>query len=199
MEWIDGFKIDQIKNNSEYNIKQVISSIIEVFANQIFQSGFVHCDPHPGNILIRKINGNDQIVLLDFGLCIQMTETFKMQYCQFWKAIFQHDLNSIREITHQWGVRNSEVFVSGQTMRPFSSKRDIKSEVTKQDLLEMQLKFKADLKDIIKDTSALPKEIVFVNRNMNYVRALNKMTDCSVNRVNFMAKKAFDTLTTNES
>ena len=47
----------------------------------IFTNGFVHCDPHPGNVLIRPLNkatnqsgsnknaNNDfEIVLLDHGL-----------------------------------------------------------------------------------------------------------------------------------
>lgn len=42
----------------------------------IFQCGFVHCDPHPGNILVRCPGARDgegtgdgvQIVLLDHGL-----------------------------------------------------------------------------------------------------------------------------------
>jgi len=58
----------------------------------------------------------------------------------------------------------------------------------------MQLKFKTDLNQMIRDADKLPKEIIFINRNMQYIRALNKRTDCTVNRVNMMAQKAYDTL-----
>ena len=36
----------------------------------IFVQGYVHCDPHPGNILISKSENskNIQLVLLDHGL-----------------------------------------------------------------------------------------------------------------------------------
>lgn len=36
----------------------------------IFVNGFVHCDPHPGNVLVRKgpDTGKVEIVLLDHGL-----------------------------------------------------------------------------------------------------------------------------------
>jgi len=79
MEWIDGFKIDELANNPAFNTKAIITSIIDIFSSQIFESGFVHCDPHPGNLLVRKCEGQDQIVLIDFGLCIQMSPQFRTQ------------------------------------------------------------------------------------------------------------------------
>jgi len=30
----------------------------KAFSEMIFQYGFVHCDPHPGNILVRKNPNN---------------------------------------------------------------------------------------------------------------------------------------------
>lgn len=47
-----------------------------IFSRMIFSHGFVHCDPHPGNVLINPVastNNNEknqefQIVLLDHGL-----------------------------------------------------------------------------------------------------------------------------------
>lgn len=48
----------------------------QLFSEMIFQRGFVHCDPHPGNILVRctkesmdaNSNGKVEIVMLDHGL-----------------------------------------------------------------------------------------------------------------------------------
>ena len=41
-----------------------------MYADMIFKFGYVHCDPHPGNVLVRKdtATGRPQIVLLDHGL-----------------------------------------------------------------------------------------------------------------------------------
>ena len=39
-----------------------------MYADMIFKHGYVHCDPHPGNVLVRKNKGRDEIVLLDHGL-----------------------------------------------------------------------------------------------------------------------------------
>lgn len=194
-EWIDGQKIDDIRDDPNQSIKNIVTKLVDVFSNQIFVSGFVHCDPHPGNILIRKDKNNkDEVVLLDFGLCVEVKDSFRNEQCQLWKAIQLHDLQEIKNITLNWGIKNDEMFVSSQLMRPFNKNKKLQEKVTNADLQRMQLKFKKDLNQIIKDADQLPKEIIFINRNMQYIRALNKRTDCTVNRVNLMAQKAYDTL-----
>ena len=40
-----------------------------MYADMIYKFGYVHCDPHAGNILVRKNeHREDEIVLLDHGL-----------------------------------------------------------------------------------------------------------------------------------
>jgi aarF domain-containing kinase len=45
-------------------------NLISIFTTMIFKHGFIHCDAHPGNILVRKKDNNlgHEIVLLDHGL-----------------------------------------------------------------------------------------------------------------------------------
>lgn len=48
---------------------QVSNNLSHMYSEMIFKHGFVHCDPHPGNVLVRKTSRhNAQIVLLDHGL-----------------------------------------------------------------------------------------------------------------------------------
>ena len=40
-----------------------------LYSEMIFVNGFVHCDPHPGNILVRRSPKHEvEIVFLDHGL-----------------------------------------------------------------------------------------------------------------------------------
>jgi aarF domain-containing kinase len=60
--------LDYIK---EQNIDPhfVADKIGQMYADMIFKFGYVHCDPHPGNVLVQKDEGgNTRIVLLDHGL-----------------------------------------------------------------------------------------------------------------------------------
>ncbi len=37
------------------DLKEIARLLSTAFAKQIFVHGFVHCDPHPGNIFVRKV------------------------------------------------------------------------------------------------------------------------------------------------
>ena len=51
----------------------------------IFVQGYVHCDPHPGNVLVNKTKRGTQIVLLDHGL-YQVYEK-NILFCDNFKVI----------------------------------------------------------------------------------------------------------------
>ena len=54
-EWITGVKLSRFEDiaNMGFALKQVMTTVMEAFGHQLFVSGRVHGDPHPGNILIR--------------------------------------------------------------------------------------------------------------------------------------------------
>lgn len=49
---------------------QISRNLGRMYSEMIFVNGFVHCDPHPGNVLVRKCpkSNKTEIVLLDHGL-----------------------------------------------------------------------------------------------------------------------------------
>lgn len=50
------------------------------------------------------------------------------------------------------------------------------------------MKFKEDFRKMLGDTSKFPDELIFIGRNMNLVRSINKRCGSPVNRINIMAK-----------
>ena len=53
----------------------------KVFGYQIFSTGHVHCDPHPGNLLVRLAPAESsekwQLVLLDHGLYCELSPALR--------------------------------------------------------------------------------------------------------------------------
>jgi len=54
MEFINGCKINDLPALSKMKIDPVdVSRVLsEIFSEQMFIHGFVHCDPHPGSMLL---------------------------------------------------------------------------------------------------------------------------------------------------
>ena len=92
MSYEEGASITNINymRQNKIDIKETATILSELFYKQIFQLGFVHSDPHPGNIFVRKekVNGKDitKIVLLDHGLYREFDDHFRYHYCNLWRC-----------------------------------------------------------------------------------------------------------------
>lgn len=108
MEYIEGGHVDDVDymKANNINLNSVSKYISEMYADMIFHTGYVHCDPHPGNVLVKKneITGKDQIILLDHGLYTQLTNDFRYNYAQFWDSILRADLEGIKKSADSLGV-----------------------------------------------------------------------------------------------
>ncbi|KAF9111031.1 hypothetical protein BGX27_005492 [Mortierella sp. AM989] len=198
-EWVDGCRATDKAAIQEMglSVKKVMESVVDVFAHQIFVSGFVHCDPHPGNILVRRHPEDarkHQLLLLDHGLYVRESEEFRKQYCLFWKSLFLLDKQTIHDICVQWGVGDSQMLANVTLLKPYNTDRspNIKpsSNTSVLDAYEIQTKLKSNLKDFLINSELLPKELIFIGRNMTIVRANNKTLGSPVNRINRMARWA---------
>ncbi len=91
MEFIDGFKITDVAKMAEIGVSpgDVAYATIHAMSTQIFVHGFVHCDPHPGNFFVRKLDksGQWQLVILDHGLYRQLSEETRIEYCKLWREL----------------------------------------------------------------------------------------------------------------
>ena len=78
MSWMEGKKITDKEYLSLNNIdpKIIVDRLWNGFCRMIFEHGFYHADPHPGNILVDKM-GN--ICLLDFGAVSSISPLFKKE------------------------------------------------------------------------------------------------------------------------
>jgi aarF domain-containing kinase len=137
MEFIEGGKVFELQltnqvndlsylhsnNIDKYEVSRALSNM---YAQMIFLSGWVHCDPHPGNVfvrpatpsLFRKIasrfipgmhSGNFQIVLLDHGLYrnIPNRQRFglsfnsRILYARLWTSVIQRNEERLLECTRE--------------------------------------------------------------------------------------------------
>ncbi|HUU74992.1 MAG TPA: AarF/UbiB family protein [Methanoregulaceae archaeon] len=67
MEYIEGVRVDDIASIREFGVnpKKIAEDGFYVYMKQIFEDGFFHGDPHPGNLLVTS---EGILAFLDFGI-----------------------------------------------------------------------------------------------------------------------------------
>lgn len=175
------------------SLKDVMTTMIDLFSAQMFLWGWVHCDPHPGNIFIRRLpSGKPELVLIDHGLYVHMNPDFRHQYCLFWKSLMIFDNKTLGEIVQGWGISNADVFASATLMRPYtggdnSTSAEIRKGLTGKEqqerAYEMQQKMRKGIKDILADEKKWPQELIFIGRNLRIVQGNNQFLGSPVNRI----------------
>ena len=73
------------------NAKRLGTLFSNMIVKMIHKEGYVHADPHSGNLMARKYKGKDQLVLLDHGLYQELDPAMLKNYNQFWMGLILND------------------------------------------------------------------------------------------------------------
>ncbi|OAA62435.1 ABC1 domain containing protein [Niveomyces insectorum RCEF 264] len=177
---------------------EVMTTMVDLFSAQMFQWGVVHCDPHPGNMFVRRRpSGAAELVLIDHGLYVYMSPQFRQQYSRFWTSMLTFDHAAVAAICAEWGIQAPEMFASSTLLRPYEGdggtfRREMLAELDRagstatERHYAMQARMKQGVRDILADEERWPKEFLFLGRSMRIVQANNQRLGSPVNRVKRM-------------
>ncbi|KAK6913507.1 ABC1 atypical kinase-like domain [Dillenia turbinata] len=112
--------LDYMKDNG-INPLKVARALVQIFAEMVFIHGFIHGDPHPGNIFVAPEGPEGfTLVLLDHGIYRELDASFRLDYCELWKALILLDSNKIQELSEKFGVakysRYLPIIFTGRTI-----------------------------------------------------------------------------------
>jgi aarF domain-containing kinase len=147
MEYVRGAKIDDGPGLRAAGVdpREAAEALADTFARTLLCHGFVHGDPHPGNMLVRRQSdevvakakrdprrklspfgffsrrdardaSGVQIVLLDHGLYTELDEPARRRMCRLWHAVAMRDPSKVRETSEEMGVPPSLRWVLPQLM-----------------------------------------------------------------------------------
>lgn len=204
-EYIDNAcKISDLESIKKMNLslKDIDRKLFEVFAQQIFSTGFVHADPHPGNIFVRKSKSGKEaeLVILDHGLYETLTEDIRDNLCRFWEAIVLRDKEQMDIYSLKLGVQNSKRFAEVLLQKPLEfHKFSLSTKYTEKEL-EYMKKLASKRFDLIMSVlKEMPRKLLFVVRNLNTVRAISLEHGDIIDRPKIMCRYAIQTLLKNSN
>ncbi len=107
MEYIQGVRIDDVEaiRKMGYDPKVIAVRGFKAYLKQIFEDGFFHGDPHPGNLVVTT---EGDIVFLDFGLMGIFRPERRDVMLRMLVALEDKDVDGLMKTFQQVGIRVRE-------------------------------------------------------------------------------------------
>ncbi|KAK9118009.1 hypothetical protein Scep_016102 [Stephania cephalantha] len=177
MEYCPGIKVDDLDllKKNKINPVKVAKALVEVFAEMIFVHGFLHGDPHPGNILVSPEGHDDfSLILLDHGVYKELDQEFRLEYCQLWKALILQDSKQIELLGENFGVgKYSKYFPIIFTGRTVDSKAVLGTGMSAEEKNKLKLELKSlKMDDISSFMESLPSDFLTILRTDGLLRSI---------------------------
>jgi predicted unusual protein kinase regulating ubiquinone biosynthesis (AarF/ABC1/UbiB family) len=107
-EFVDGIKITDTAALGRAGISPTVVARLlnDVYAEQIFRLGWLHADPHPGNLLVQYVPGAGPcLVLLDHGLTVPLKPELVEGLAEMVTALLTSDIARLNRALVKAGVR----------------------------------------------------------------------------------------------
>lgn len=113
IEFIQGCKITDTRQLQEWGLNphKIVEKGINIYLKQMFELGYFHADPHPGNILIRP---NGTLVLIDFGMVGKLMKHQRFAFAGIFIGLANQDAKAmalnLRRLSLDNEIDNAQAF-----------------------------------------------------------------------------------------
>ncbi|KAH1061853.1 hypothetical protein AAZX31_02G226300 [Glycine max] len=182
MQFYTGHKIDDLDFLNQIGVdpEKVAKSLTELFAEMIFVHGYIHGDPHPGNILVSPEGCNGfSLVLLDHAVYTVLDEEFRKDFCQLWEALILKDSMKIMRLGERFCAgkysRYLPIIFTGTTIE---SKNAVGISIEEKETLKHELKSLL-FEDLSSFMESLPPDFIAIMRIDALLRYIIRKMDVS--------------------
>lgn len=197
LRFMEGIKISALQEFQANGIDptEVATKIIHAYCKQIFIDGVYHADPHPGNLLVQKKNGEGiRIILVDFGATATISQKMRQGITLFAEGLIKRDTRILANAMREMGfvAREGSFEPFEQLVDYFYEKLthikienfrnlDLRQFHNLEDLLELR-KIKISFRDLM-TSFHVPKDWILLERAMLLAMGLCALLDPKLNPV----------------
>eukprot|EP00899_Mesostigma_viride_P004963 jgi/Mesvir1/14468/Mv05177-RA.1 len=91
-EWVDGVKL---ADSTYGDTKELVTATLNCYLVQLLETGFLHADPHPGNMI--RVHATGQLCLLDYGNMGQVTEDQRFALVEYIGHLINQDWDKVAD------------------------------------------------------------------------------------------------------
>ncbi|MCX6649928.1 MAG: AarF/UbiB family protein [Candidatus Bathyarchaeota archaeon] len=110
MEYMKGVRIDKVEQIGKMGVDPKAIALLgfNAYTKQIFEDGFFHGDPHPGNLLVTT---KGELVFLDFGLIGVLRPEKRDLLLKMLMSIVDKDVDGLVDVFTALGIRVRDQWV----------------------------------------------------------------------------------------
>ncbi|KAI1501813.1 ABC1 family-domain-containing protein [Biscogniauxia marginata] len=183
-----GARLDDLDylDSNHIDRDEVSATLAHIFNEMIFgKNASLHCDPHGGNIAIRKTSkkrkggANFEIIMYDHGLYRVIPEDLQRSYAKMWLAVIDGDMNAMKRYAHEVaGITEEQfpLFASAITGRDYTvvsssilKSRSDEEKKTMGDALQEGL-----LSELVTMLGQVPRIILLILKTNDLTRSLDE-------------------------
>lgn len=136
-----------------------------------------------------------QLVLLDHGLYEEVPENVRNDLCHFWEAIVLRDYEQMKVYSDKLQVSDHKRFAEILLQKPLDvNKFSFATKYTEEEVLWMKKVASKHFDVIMRVLKEMPRNLLFIVRNLNIVRAIARDHGDLVDRPKIMARCAISNL-----
>ena len=107
MEYVDGIKVSDMEKleNAGMDLKKITSRGAHFVIKQVFEFGFFHADPHPGNVFVLP---NNVICVLDFGMTGSVDKRQRALFVDIMETLGRKDAEKCARLMLELGEYDDE-------------------------------------------------------------------------------------------
>ena len=109
LEWVSGDRIDRLSDrfqSGELNFEQMMRVLTATYLRMLVRDGFLHADPHPGNILVKP---DGTLVFIDWGMVVKLSRSTRDNIIKLALAAARDDLDSMINGMYELGMIDPEI------------------------------------------------------------------------------------------
>ncbi len=108
-EWVDGDKVDALADRfaaGDLQFGRLMETLTEIYLQMTLVDGFLHADPHPGNILVDR---EGVLVFLDWGMVVQLDRGTRDHILRLSLAAGRDDLDGMIAEMYELGMIDPDI------------------------------------------------------------------------------------------
>ena len=109
MELVQGTKIDALHDlfsSGRLSFRRIMESLTSVYLRMMMVDGFMHADPHPGNLLVQD---DGTLILLDWGAALEVPRWTRESILGLALALGREDIDGVINEMYRLGMISHEV------------------------------------------------------------------------------------------